>query len=121
MLKFKEGTCPTVDDIVNDVMMGIVHDFLKKNGFDGLFNGELNCSCHVDSLGPCGEIDPGECRAGYAGPCTCGNGCDFDIGTKEWKEEAERRLKEGDDLDDLDEDDWAPGRRKTIPGKEGKR
>ena len=50
----------------------IITEYLKENGFDGLFfPGE--CACRADDLAPCENILPG-CQPGYLGPCpkTCG-------------------------------------------------
>lgn len=38
---------------------------LKKNGYSGLCNLELQCGCCLDDLAPCGNPDPEECVAGY--------------------------------------------------------
>jgi len=58
----------------------IVSNYLKDNGYDGLFQaGE--CACKYDDLAPCGEIQ-GNCEAGYL---TSADNCDFHdwhIGTK---------------------------------------
>jgi hypothetical protein len=62
-------------DVIN-----IVREYLIKNGYDGLLQpGE--CGCALEDLAPCGEIQE-SCIAGYKGPCTCGEGCDFDIYVK---------------------------------------
>lgn len=57
----------------------MVGDYLKQNGFDGLFSDE--CACDLSDLMPCGEQSDG-CRAGYKGPCNCGEGCDYHIFSK---------------------------------------
>lgn len=61
----------------------IVSDWLKANGFDGLFNPDAACACLAGDLAPCGNIHK-ECHAGrrvnYAqGECPCGESCDWHI------------------------------------------
>lgn len=41
----------------------IIAEWLKANGYDGLYNHE--CGCLIDDLIPCGE-DPSLCEAGIA-------------------------------------------------------
>ena len=65
----------------------IVNDWLKTNGYDGLYS-EGVCSCVVGELEPCGEMR-GSCESGYKQPCTCGEGCDFDIGPERIALEAD--------------------------------
>lgn len=67
----------------------IVVDYLKVNGFDGLYNGYTDCACEVGDISPCGEMSS-ECQAGYRFPCNCGEH-DFHIGSAE---ERDRVLKE---------------------------
>ena len=59
----------------------IVKNYIKDNGFDGLFNGR-ECACSIDDLFPCGGEYINKCEPGYKSVCTCGLGCDFDIGAK---------------------------------------
>ncbi|GAH92514.1 unnamed protein product [marine sediment metagenome] len=40
----------------------IIDKYLRKNGFDGLYNDE--CGCELDDLAPC-ESMPNECKPGY--------------------------------------------------------
>lgn len=56
----------------------IILDYLTKNGFDGLLNSMGACGCPTEDLMPCTEPSV-HCEAGYKGPCTCGEGCDFAI------------------------------------------
>ena len=56
----------------------IIKEYLEKNGYDGLWNGNAPCGCLKDDLNPCGEPFD-ECSPGYKGACTCGEGCDWDI------------------------------------------
>lgn len=44
----------------------IVAEYLKTNGYDGLFNGD--CACLVDDLLPC-EHQCDDCIPGYKVPC----------------------------------------------------
>ena len=47
-----------------------VLEYLKKNGFDGLFN-DNECACDLADLCPCdSEIE--ECQPGHKKPCDCG-------------------------------------------------
>ena len=41
----------------------IVAEFLKRNGFDGLWNDE--CACEIDDLFPCAGHLSSRCRPGY--------------------------------------------------------
>ena len=55
----------------------IVLDYLKTNGFEGLYLDD--CGCRLDDLFACGEIFD-DCKSGYAMTCnTCykHNGCEF--------------------------------------------
>ena len=61
----------------------IIENFLKKNGYDGLYNTEDECGCEVGDLFPCGNPSEIYCRAGYRQPCySCDNNCDFHIGPR---------------------------------------
>ena len=75
----------------------IISEYLAANGYDGLVNpGE--CACPIDDLFPCMESWH-ECRPGYKGPCTCGEGCDFDLYTsKEAAAAAEKELNEDEQI-----------------------
>ena len=55
----------------------IVRDYLKKHGYDGLWDDD--CGCGVDDLFPCGEGYE-HCEAGYARPAPEGSGVDEFIG-----------------------------------------
>jgi len=50
----------------------IVREYLKREGYDGLFNAESECGCLFDNLAPCSFMCD-ECEAGYKHPCTCGD------------------------------------------------
>lgn len=71
----------------------IVAIFLREHRYDGLFNADAGCGCLLSDLAPCGEM-LADCKAGYKMPCTCGEGCDFDVGTKEARDDALRREKD---------------------------
>lgn len=62
----------------------IVAEWLRANGYDGLYCPHEPCGCEVDDLGPCGEIcldcEPGH-RVEYGPHDECG--CDGQ-GTKHW-------------------------------------
>ena len=52
-------------------------NYLKENGYDGLFfSGE--CACLIDDLARCSLMDM-ECEPGYIGKCTCERNCTFDM------------------------------------------
>ncbi|MFZ5986364.1 MAG: hypothetical protein ACOYWZ_04450 [Bacillota bacterium] len=44
----------------------IVKEYLEKNGYDGLYNGD--CGCNLDDFMPC-EGFSSECSAGYYQDC----------------------------------------------------
>ncbi len=50
---------PTVRDILRD--------WLKANGYDGLYH-DVDCACLIDDLAPCGGDCMG-CHVGYKHPC----------------------------------------------------
>jgi len=52
----------------NPTVLTIVTDYLKDNGYDGLYT--EGCDCLLGDLCPCGcgSLD---CRAGHKGPCDC--------------------------------------------------
>ncbi len=59
----------------------IIEKYLKDNGFDGLYNEDMECGCLLDDLCPCGEGIGSECKAGYKLP---GNEeYDFLVGEKD--------------------------------------
>lgn len=45
----------------------ILADWLKANGYGGLFS-EGDCGCSIDDLMPCGQCSP-FCQAGYLVSC----------------------------------------------------
>lgn len=55
----------------------IVAEYLKANGFDGLFSDGGDCACELSDLMPCGrDWDcTSDCEAGYRVPCppACGD------------------------------------------------
>lgn len=62
----------------------IVKDYLKREGYDGLYEaGE--CACKVDDLIPCcDDVSIADCEAGYLAPCPP------DCGEHEWHIQAEK-------------------------------
>ena len=61
----------------NPLVVQMVERFLRKNGYDGLFQPEGPCGCELGDIAPCGQIG-GDCEAGYKVPgCNsdCGEGC----------------------------------------------
>lgn len=65
---------------------GMVAEYLKANGYDGLVEPDGECGCGIDDLMPCGGDYAMRCEAGYKVSCTCGEGCDFHIATGEKEE-----------------------------------
>ena len=54
----------------------IVKEWLKRNGYDGLCDCNLECGCSVDEIMPCAE--PGtECEAAYKDEADAITGFDF--------------------------------------------
>jgi len=50
----------------------IVTDYLKANGYDGLYNADVECGCDLNDLMPCGGYT-GCCKPGYKVDCEgCG-------------------------------------------------
>ena len=44
---------------------GIITQYLRESGFDGLFNGDAGCGCNFENgLFPCGQFSE-ECECGY--------------------------------------------------------
>jgi len=53
----------------------IIQEYLKKNGYDGLYNEAGDCACLVDDLMPCTACEGvyvDDCEPGYKTPCDCG-------------------------------------------------
>jgi len=62
----------------------IVGQWLKKNGYDGLYSSS-ECACIVDDLMPCGEYYS-DCESGYRYPCDCGEYHEYHIGPEKYHE-----------------------------------
>ncbi len=63
----------------------IIKRYLTDNGYDGLFNTDIDggCACEIADLAPCQEVGL-DCKAGYKEPCNgdgygCGGDCSFHI------------------------------------------
>ncbi len=81
---------------------GIIQQYLKDNGYDGLFYpGE--CACKVDDLIPCNADCYMDCEPGYVTPCNCGDH-DFHIGPKQLK--TSEQWQEVCTVEVLDPDGW---------------
>ena len=70
----------------------IVAEWLKANGFDGLYG--YDCGCTVDDLMPCSSEGLERCEAGYKTKCdpehcAADGDCDFHIGPAPEKPEKE--------------------------------
>lgn len=62
-------------------VLSIVEEFLRREGYDGLYNTDGGCACLIDDLEPCGCMGS-NCRSGYKNEgCTpeCGEGCSFHV------------------------------------------
>jgi len=57
----------------------IVIKYIEENGFDGLYNSDLECGCGKDEYFSCGDLKM-ECAAVYRheSPETCPPDCDMD-------------------------------------------
>jgi hypothetical protein len=62
----------------------IVREYLKKNGYDGLYNEWGECGCVNEDLFPCGS-DPIECKPGHKIERECRRYPSFRIGKREGK------------------------------------
>ncbi len=60
----------------------IIIDYLKKNGFDGLYHPSEDCGCPVGQIALC-ESSPLDCIPGHKIKCGGGGWHEFDIGPKE--------------------------------------
>lgn len=69
----------------NPTVREIVGQYLKRNGFDGLFHNE--CACELAELMPCYSewADVDGCQAGYRIPCPP------DCGDHDWHMVAEKK------------------------------
>ena len=52
---------------MNDVKQ-IIEDYLKSQGYDGLYNSDGECGCEMSDLFPCDE-SPVNCIPGYKSQC----------------------------------------------------
>lgn len=68
----------------------IIAEYLKKNGFDGLFNADADCGCSLTDpeadFMACGGEGCHECSPGYQHPCDCG---DHDYHIKEYSADVD--------------------------------
>ena len=55
---------------MNANVLDMVKDYLKRNGYDGLYNARGDCACKLEDLAPCSELTE-HCTAGYLQPCGC--------------------------------------------------
>lgn len=51
---------------------GIIVEYLKEHGFDGLFNESGECGCELEDLAPCWNLGE-DCEPGFKVPCDCGD------------------------------------------------
>ena len=84
-----------------------VAEYLEANGYDGLFNPEIECGCELADLCPCGEIFQ-DCQAGYSRPDSEG---DFRIHPMKVSEECHTTHVQNchicDDMDCVDNENKA--------------
>lgn len=52
---------------MNKTVIEIIKQHLIDNGFDGLYNDELDCGCEINDLEPC-DVLQSNCTAGYKQP-----------------------------------------------------
>ena len=52
---------------MNKTVIEMVKRYLIDNGFDGLYNEELECGCELADLEPCDALQS-NCKAGYKHP-----------------------------------------------------
>lgn len=50
---------------MNSTVKKIVYEYLVKNGYDGLYNDDIGCSCLSLDLFPCECFHARNCRVGY--------------------------------------------------------
>ncbi len=68
--------------------MKIIGEWLKTNGYTGLYDEDGECGCHIDELFPCGEIYP-HCKVGYKAQCD--ESCEHErSGNDDWHIQAEQ-------------------------------
>ena len=61
----------------------ILTNYLKENGFDGLFNVYAECGCKTDDLAPCDCMNINDCESGYLKSATVD--CEWNIGQRRIK------------------------------------
>lgn len=49
----------------------MVQVFLEENGYDGLWNSDMECACLMNDLCPGCECPDNECEPGYRKDCDC--------------------------------------------------
>jgi len=84
------GHCPTV--------LAMIEAYLRRNGYDGLFDGDSECACRLGYLGyACGAVRVG-CRAGHFLSIDEGAepGCDFCIGNKDMPDRPIPNVNKGE-------------------------
>lgn len=63
----------------NKTVKDIVKEYLKENGYDGLYNEAGDCACKLDNLFVCDQVGT-ECSAGYLQPSDDDSEYEFVIG-----------------------------------------
>lgn len=67
---------------MSEIVIDIVANYLRKNGFDGLVSSCGECGCELNDLASCDSAEILACRPGYKKPCSCGENCDWHIATE---------------------------------------
>jgi hypothetical protein len=75
-------------------LRGIIADWLRTHGYDGLYDDDGECACRLNDLIPCGDANPTYCKPGVISICTCGEGHDSHIVSRERKAEDDIWLAE---------------------------
>ncbi len=70
-----------MNEVKVENVKGIVEDWLRNHGYDGLFS-PYECGCILGDLMPCCSEGCILCEPGYTGPCDCCDCHDFHIGPK---------------------------------------
>ena len=73
----------------------IVEQYLKANGYDGLYNPVGECGCEIGDLAPCCEHQM-HCEAAHKVPCT-GAECDWGGDCKWHMVPGKRDQQEGEE------------------------
>lgn len=65
-------------------IIDIIVNYLIEHHYDGLYNEEIECSCEIDDIVPCDELNPDQCKPGYlkkCSSCSFENLCGYNVTT----------------------------------------